>query len=177
MAVKTISPVEAKQLAQSGAILVDIRSAEEFRRERIEGALNVSADQLPNALLQLGQDKVFIFYCLSGARTQMNRDLLEDSVSAEAYIVEGGLNKWKQEGLVTEKNSNESISIFRQVQIIAGSLVLLGCILGYLISPKFFLLSGFVGAGLIFAGISGFCGMAVLLMKMPWNKTGGSCSK
>ena len=134
-------------------------------------------DQLPNALLQLGQGKVFIFYCLSGTRTQMNRDLLEDSVSNDAYIVEGGLNNWKREGLTTEKNSNEPISIFRQVQIIAGSLVFLGCVLGYLVSPKFFLLSAFVGAGLIFAGVSGFCGMAVLLMKMPWNRTGASCSR
>ncbi len=177
MTVKTISPTEAKQLVQNGAILIDIRSAEEYRRERIDGALNVSADQLPNALLQLGQGKVFVFYCLSGTRTQMNKNLLEDSVSHDAYIVEGGLNNWKREGLTTEKNASEPISIFRQVQIIAGSLILLGCLLGYLVSPKFFLLAGFVGAGLVFAGVSGFCGMAVLLMKMPWNKTGASCSK
>ena len=151
MTVKTISPTEAKQLVQNGAILIYIRSSEDFRRERIDGALDVSADQLPNALLQLGQGKVFVFYCLSGTRTQMNKNLLEDSVSHDAYIVEGGLNNWKREGLTTEKNASEPISIFRQVQIIAGSLILLGCLLGYLVSSKFFLLAVFVGAVLVFA--------------------------
>lgn len=58
----------------------------------------------------------------------------------------------------------------RQVQIAAGALVLLGVILGYGVAPGFFLISGVVGAGLLFAGISGFCGMARLLMKMPWNR-------
>ena len=68
----------------------------------------------------------------------------------------------------------------RQVQIVAGSLIVLGVVLGYAVHAGFFLLAGFVGAGLVFAGVTGFCGMAVLLMKMPWNKksghTGTSCS-
>ncbi len=59
----------------------------------------------------------------------------------------------------------------QQVQIVAGSLVLLGVVLGYLLNPAFFLLSGFVGAGLLFAGLSGWCGMALLLAKMPWNRS------
>src|SRR5690606_5318800 len=64
----------------------------------------------------------------------------------------------------------QPLELQRQVMIAAGSLVLLGVLLGYALSPWLFLLSGFVGAGLIFAGISGFCGMALLLQRMPWNR-------
>lgn len=58
----------------------------------------------------------------------------------------------------------------RQVQIAAGLLILCGVVLGYSVSGGFFLLSGFVGAGLLFAGVTGFCGMARLLRVMPWNR-------
>ena len=62
----------------------------------------------------------------------------------------------------------------RQVQIAAGSLVLLGVLLGFLWRPEFYALSGFIGAGLLFAGITGWCGMAKLLVVMPWNRQGAA---
>lgn len=77
---------------------------------------------------------------------------------------------WKAKGLTTIKSTKAPIDLMRQVQIIAGSLVVLGVILGLFISPNYILISGFVGAGLLFAGVSGFCGMARILSFMPWNK-------
>lgn len=85
-------------------------------------------------------------------------------------MLEGGLDGWTRAGLPIEANLKAPLEMMRQVQIVAGSLVLLGVVLGWLISPIFFALSAFVGAGLTFAGISGFCGMARLLGLAPWNR-------
>ena len=85
-------------------------------------------------------------------------------------MLEGGLDAWKKAGLPVSLDRSQPIDIMRQVQIAAGSLVLLGVVLGAFVSPNFYALSGFVGAGLTFAGISGFCGMARVLGAMPWNQ-------
>ncbi|HEX2527584.1 MAG TPA: rhodanese family protein [Geminicoccus sp.] len=83
-----------------------------------------------------------------------------------AYVVEGGLEAWKRAGLPVEQDRRQPIEVMRQVQIAAGSLVLLGA----LVTPWFYALAGFVGAGLVFAGVTGTCGMASLLRHMPWNR-------
>jgi rhodanese-related sulfurtransferase len=85
--------------------------------------------------------------------------------------VEGGIEAWKKAGLPIAGDHGQPIAIERQVQIAAGSLVLLGVVLGQIASPAFYAVSAFVGAGLTFAGISGSCGMAKLLALMPWNRT------
>jgi rhodanese-related sulfurtransferase len=112
---------------------------------------------------------VLIFYCRSGARTQANARRLAAAGSCEAYALAGGIDGWKKAGLPVAFDRRKPIELIRQVQIAAGSLVLLGLILS-LISPAFILLSGFVGAGLVVAGATGFCGMARLLAAMPWNR-------
>ncbi len=73
-------------------------------------------------------------------------------------------------GLPVKEDKSQPLPLMRQVQIVAGALILLGVALGYAFSSGFFLLSAFVGAGLTFAGITGFCGMARLLALMPWNR-------
>ena len=97
--------------------------------------------------------------------------------TCETYILEGGLDAWKKAGLPVTLDRSQPIDIIRQVQIVAGSLVLSGVVLGALVAPGFYALSGFVGAGLLFAGISGFCGMARLLAVMPWNRRALSPAK
>ena len=82
----------------------------------------------------------------------------------------GGINAWKSFGLPTIEDRKQPLPIMRQVQIVAGTLILTGVVLGYTTDSRLFLLSGFVGAGLLFAGLSGLCGMASLLLKMPWNR-------
>ena len=77
---------------------------------------------------------------------------------------------WKQAGLITQEDTSQPLPLMRQVQIAAGLLTLCGVVLGFTLSSGFFLLSGFVGAGLLFAGLTGFCGMARLLKVMPWNR-------
>jgi len=82
----------------------------------------------------------------------------------------GGIQAWKAAGLPVTEDKSQPLPLMRQVQIAAGGLILLGVVLGYGFSSGFFLLSALVGAGLTFAGITGFCGMARLLAVMPWNR-------
>lgn len=168
---KTISPARAVELMRQGAVLVDVREGDEHARERIPGARHHAISTLDAQHPARPGDEILIFHCRSGARTQANAPRLAASApGCEAYVLEGGLEGWKKAGLPVALDRKQPIEIMRQVQIVAGSLVLLGVVLGFAVAPQFFLLSGFVGGGLLFAGASGFCGMARLLAVMPWNR-------
>jgi rhodanese-related sulfurtransferase len=168
---KTISPDRAAELVRSGAVLVDIREADEHAREHIPGARHHALSRINQDPPIHAGDDVVIFHCRSGARTQANAARLAAAAPrCESYILEGGFDAWKKAGLPVALDRSQPIDIMRQVQIVAGGLVLAGVVLGALAAPAFYALSGFVGAGLLFAGISGFCGMARLLAVMPWNR-------
>ena len=162
---QTISAMRAKALCDAGARLLDIRGADEFAREHIDGAENVMPAQL-----RPGQfHEVVIFHCRSGHRTQMQAAVLQASAAGEAYVLQGGLDAWKKAGLPVVRDASQPLEMQRQVQIAAGSLIVLGFVLGHWL-PGFYWLTAFVGAGLIFAGVSGFCGMAHVLARMPWTR-------
>jgi rhodanese-related sulfurtransferase len=166
MTCRTISPAEARELVSKGAKLIDIRGADEFARARLPGAENRPLD----ALGAVAHDGPVVFHCRSGMRTAAHADRLAGVCGGESYIVEGGLEGWRKAGLPVEETRGAPLEIMRQVQIAAGTLVLLGVILGFAVAPAWFALSGFVGAGLAFAGVTGWCGMATLLGMMPWNR-------
>ncbi|ACR69952.1 DUF2892 domain-containing protein [Edwardsiella ictaluri] len=172
MQVNTLTPRQASEMLAQGARLIDIRDAQEYAREHVAGAtLAPLSDWQKGMPLTPSPSGAVIFMCQSGMRSDSNAALLVSRVApGRAYVMQGGLAAWKQAGLSTVEDRRQPLPLMRQVQIAAGSLVLLGVILGYGVSAGFFLLSAFVGAGLLFAGISGFCGMARLLMKMPWNR-------
>lgn len=167
---KTIAPERAAELVRSGAVLIDIREADEHARERIPGARHHALSRIAgDTPIQAGDD-VLIFHCRSGARTKSYAARLAASATnCQMYILEGGLDAWKKAGLPVALDRSQPIDLMRQVQIAAGSLVLFGIVLGATVAPAFYLLSAFVGAGLTLAGISGFCGMARVLALMPWN--------
>jgi rhodanese-related sulfurtransferase len=168
---RSMSPDEARRLLDSGAaVLIDIREPDEHAREAIPGARSVPLSRLDRSgpLGQAGQ--VAIFHCRSGSRTAANAGRLAAAAAGEPAILAGGLMAWKAAGQPTRVDRRQPIEVMRQVQIVAGSLVLLGVLLGAFVSPWFLLLSGFVGAGLVFAGSTGWCGMALLLAKAPWNR-------
>jgi len=168
---KTISPQRAAELMRAGAVLVDIREADEYARERIPGARHHALSRIDNHAPMRSGDDVLIFHCRSGARTKSNAPRLATAApSCETYILDGGIDAWKKAGLPVALDRSQPIEIMRQVQIAAGSLVLAGVLLGFLVFPGFYVLSGFIGAGLLFAGTTGFCGMARLLALMPWNR-------
>lgn len=172
MTIGTISPREAQTRLAQGAKLIDIRDADEYLYEHIPEAHLVPLSTLEHGVLpenlRAGQ---VIFHCQSGKRTQNAATKLSAiAAPTQVWLLEGGIDGWKAAGLPVAKDSSQPLPLMRQVQIAAGSLALLGVILGYAVNSAFFLLSGFVGAGLILAGVTGFCGMARVLNIMPWNR-------
>jgi rhodanese-related sulfurtransferase len=168
MTTKTISPRDALTLMEKGALLVDIRGADEYAREHIPTAVNVPLAELGR--LDAKGAAAVIFHCKSGMRTSTNADALVRVAGCETHIVEGGIDGWRAAGLATTIDRGRPIDVMRQVQLTAGVLVLIGVLLGFLASPVFFGLSAFVGGGLMMAGATGWCGMANLLRLMPWNR-------
>jgi rhodanese-related sulfurtransferase len=170
MNLPTISPVDARRLIENGGVLIDIREADEYARERIPNAEHVALSRLGNADISSHNGKPLIFYCRSGARTTANQERLAGLTDhrCHAFRIEGGLEAWRGAGLPTLVDRRRPIELQRQVQITAGVLVVLGVLLS-LGSPWFLALPMFVGAGLMFAGVSGTCGMARMLQRAPWN--------
>ena len=167
MTIATLSALDAQRLIAGGARLIDIRDADEHAREHIPGAVNLPLARIE----QLAQkDCPVIFHCRSGMRTEANAARLEAASGGACYIVAGGMDAWRAAGLPTRLDRHQPIEIMRQVQLVAGALVLLGVALGFLVAPGFFAVSAFVGAGLMLAGATGWCGMANLLRLMPWNR-------
>lgn len=166
MTMKPVTPAEARRLIESGAKLVDIRDRDEHAREHIPGAVNVPLAEID----RLQADCPVIFHCRSGARTGANATRLALAANAPCYVVEGGMEAWRRAGFEVKTDRRQPLELMRQAQLVAGGLVLLGIALGFLVGPGFFAISAFVGAGLMQAGATGWCGMAQLLRHMPWNK-------
>lgn len=158
----------ADQLASHQVAVIDVREPMEFAGGHIAGSLNVPLSRLAQADLPQG---ALVLVCQSGNRSAKGvQTLLQRGYAHPVSDLEGGIPSWQQAGLPLRKLKNAPLPLMRQVQIAAGSMVLLGLILSNTVAPAWILLSWFVGAGLVFAGVSGFCGMARLLALMPWNK-------
>ena len=158
----------AEQLSSRGVTVIDVREPMEYASGHIAGSLNVPLARLHQADLPQGP---LVLVCQSGNRSAKGvQTLLRQSHPHPITDLEGGIPSWQQAGLPVRRLANAPLPLMRQVQIAAGSLVLLGLILSNLVAPAWILLSWFVGAGLVFAGVSGFCGMARLLALMPWNR-------
>ena len=165
-----ISPTDAKLLIDRGAMLIDIRDLEEHARERIPAARNHPLSRLCEGSVGEGASAI-VFHCKSGNRTRMNAALLAKAATADAFILDGGIEAWKKAGLPVALDRKQPIEMMRQVQIAAGGMALLGTVLGYFVQPGFYALAGFVGAGLMVSGLTGTCAMARMLKFMPWNRT------
>ena len=166
-----LKPAEVAERLKAGrAVLVDIREPDEFRRRHVAGAISRPLSAFTAAHLKVEPRRDVVFTCRSGMRTAGACDQLADAVAGEAFVLQGGLDGWAAAGLPVSEDRKQPLEIIRQVQIAAGALVLAGVALGFTVHPAFFGLSAFVGAGLAFAGATGFCGMARLLALAPWNR-------
>jgi rhodanese-related sulfurtransferase len=166
------SEVLARMAREPAALLIDVRTPAEFGELRAEPARSLPLpDVSPAALAALGHAPgapLFVL-CQSGKRAEAAcRRLAESGVAA--LVVEGGTEAWAAAGLPVVRGAKSVIGIERQVRIGAGALVFLGVVLSATVHPGFVWLAGFVGAGLVFAGVTGFCGMGLLLAKAPWNR-------
>jgi rhodanese-related sulfurtransferase len=173
--VTTVSPRQLAELLAGGKTidLIDVRTPVEFREVHVESARNVPLDRLdPAALVQSrsgSTDEPLYVLCRSGSRGQQACERFLQAGFANVVNVEGGTLACVEAGLPVVRGK-KAMSLERQVRIAAGLLVLLGTLLGWLVHPAFVGLSAFVGAGLVFAGITDTCGMGMLLARMPWNQ-------
>ncbi|MDX1976512.1 MAG: rhodanese-like domain-containing protein [Pseudanabaenaceae cyanobacterium bins.68] len=161
-------------LEHESVLLVDVREPGEYSSERIPGAKLQPLSQFNPEQIRLSSGQKLVLYCQSGNRSSAAAHKCLEAGFPLVNHLGGGIATWKQAGYGIEKSANAPISIFRQVQIVAGSLVLGATILGAIASPYFLLVSGFVGAGLMFAGISNTCAMGLLLAKLPYNQRWGN---
>lgn len=157
-------------LKTQNVLLVDVREPGEYASEHIKGAKLMPLSQLNSDRIEIVANQPLVLYCQSGNRSRKAGLKLLEAGIAPVIHLRGGLPTWKQAGYPVEVNRNAPIPLMRQVQIVAGSLVFTGTFLGAFMSPWFLILSGFVGAGLVFAGVSGTCALGMLLAKLPYNQ-------
>lgn len=175
---QSITPRQLAELQQQQQVdLLDVRTPVEFREVHASIAHNQPLDALdPNAIMAARNgmaDQPLYVICRSGSRSTKAVQQFLNAGYTNVINVEGGTSAWTEAGLPVVRGK-KAMSLERQVRIAAGSLVLIGAILALVLHPYFVLLSGFVGAGLVFAGVTDTCGMGMLLAKMPWNQVSGN---
>lgn len=176
--VASITPNRLAEVAQSGQTptLIDVRTPAEFREMHVSFAENRPLDRLdPQEIRAHCGDGAVYVICRSGGRGKQACEKLLAAGLANVVNVEGGTLAWEAAGLPVVRG-RKSMSLERQVRIAAGSLVLVGAVLGAFVHPYFIGISAFVGAGLVFAGVTDTCGMAMVLARMPWNQAPGEPS-
>ncbi len=158
----------ADQLASRDVTVIDVREPMEYAGGHIAGSLNIPLSRIAQADLPRGP---LVLVCQSGNRSaRALAELIRQDHPHPVADLQGGLPTWQQAGFPVRRLAGAPLPLMRQVQIVAGSLVLLGVVLSQTVAPGWIWLAGFVGAGLTFAGVSGFCGLARLLAAMPWNR-------
>lgn len=175
MSVSTITAAELAELRKCGnsCDLIDVRTPAEFREVHVEFAKNVPLDQLDPQTIMGGRNgnsgEPLYVICQLGGRSRQACETFQRQGFANVVSVEGGTKACEHTDLPLVRGK-KSVSLERQVRIAAGSLVLTGIILGVLVHPYLIGISAFVGAGLVFSGVTDTCGMGVVLSKMPWNR-------
>ncbi len=173
MSFTIITAENAAPLLKNGqAIIIDVREPSEFRAEHIEQATNHPLSSFSPKVLNSYETKgkKVIIQCLKGGRAKSACQLLENiDTDFELLLLEGGINGWKEAKLPTVKSSS-MLPLDQQVQLTIGILIILSCILGFTVDSNFFYLTGLIGIGLSFAGLTGICAMARVLAKAPWNR-------
>ena len=176
MAVRTIPPRDVARLREQGrpVRIIDVRTSAEFARLHVQGARLIPLDELSpqQVLASAGDGQVFVI-CKSGGRSARACEKLQSAGVHDVVSIEGGTEAWERAGLPVVRGSSKVISLERQVRIGAGLVVLLGVALGWLVHPILLAIAAFAGAGLVFAGVTDWCGMGMLLARMPWNRRRG----
>ena len=173
----TITPTELSRelAAHPGRILLDVRTPAEFAEVHATPARNLPLpDVSPSTVATAGHgDPAAPVYllCQTYPRAVAAADKLAAAGFKQPVVVTGGTEAWLAAGLPVVRGARKAVSIERQVRILAGSIVFTGVVLAQFVNPSFIWLSGFVGAGLVFAGVTDFCGMGILLTKAPWNRS------
>lgn len=149
--------------------LIDVRSPQEYNETHVPCALNLPLEQIENRMGDLHADSPIVAICQSGRRAEMAQPMLSRA-GAPVYVLEGGTSAWVNEGLDVVGETSAKLPLMRQVQLVVGPLALIGAVLAITVNPMWAILPAFIGLGLSIAGATGFCGMGLMLSKMPWNR-------
>lgn len=170
MSAHSVDPATLSQWLKDGsAMLVDVREPAEHRASHIPGARLMPLSRFDAAALDTVRGKLVV-HCLKGGRgNSACAQLLKHNPALELYNLEGGIAAWQAAGLPVE-SGKAALPLDRQVQLTIGILLLLATALTQLVSPDFVWLAAAIGLGLTIAGTTGFCGMAMVMARMPWNR-------
>lgn len=175
MAIQTIDPAELYKLHKTfdAVDVIDVRTPFEFQEVHANFARNEPLESLePETIMSRRNgslDQPLYVICRTGSRGAKACEKFIAAGYENVINVDGGILAWDEAGLPVNRGK-KVMSLERQVRITAGLLVLIGAILGFFIHPWFIAISAFVGAGLVFAGITDTCGMGMMLARMPWNR-------
>ncbi len=172
-----LSPYELHELLDenSDLDLLDVRTPGEHAVAHVPGARLLPLDDLhaPTFLNQRSaQEKPIYVICQTTRRARKAIKKFQHAGFDHCVLIEGGTQAWMEAGLPVNRGSSQVLPLMRQVHIIVGLLSATGAMLALTVNPLFALLPLLIGCGLLFAGLTGFCGLALLLAKMPWNRLG-----
>ncbi len=170
---QSILPTELNALLSKGCCLVDVREPVEHAEEHITGAKLIPLGQLEKRIAEIDRNAPVVVMCRSGKRGGEALKKLQALGITEARNLEGGILAWKAAGLPVGTSGKKVFPLMQQVQLTIGLGVLTGAILALTVNPNWVFLCAFFGAGLTMAGSTGWCGLAILMSKMPWNRVAG----
>lgn len=174
---KTLRPIETEALLKNeSTIALDVRTPIEFSEKHIAGSQHLPVDDLEGKVGHLDPNRTYLLVCQSGKRAERAHRILSEQGFENLHILEGGVAAWEQAGLALNRRDRGGLPLMRQVQLIIGLGVLAFSLLAYFVNPAFAFGSAFFGAGLTMAGSTGWCGLAILLSKMPWNRVDGEAA-
>ena len=165
----SVSQSFEKRKQDSGIPLIDVRTPAEYGSMHANGAVNHPMESLDLEKIPFAKEHEIHVICQSGGRSMKVSQKLETAGFTNIVNVEGGTSAWHAAGLPVLEGK-KVMSLERQVRIAAGSLVVIGVAVGQFVHPGGFGLSAFIGAGLVFAGVTDTCGMGMMIAKMPWNR-------
>ena len=175
--VKQVSVHEVNELLDSGGEcqVIDVREFSEFNSERIADAQLMPLSNFERHAEEIDHSKPVYLMCRSGNRAKQAAERLTKKGFTDIHVVEGGMVAWTRADLPIVKGDSKVWSLDRQVRFTAGLFVLTGLVFGFLVTPYFYLLSVFVGAGLVFSAATDTCAMGMMLARMPWNMAPVAC--
>ena len=165
----SVSQSFEKRKQDSGIPLIDVRTPAEYGSMHANGAVNHPMESLDLEKIPFSKEHEIHVICQSGGRSMKVSQKLETAGFTNIVNVEGGTSAWHAAGLPVLEGK-KVMSLERQVRIAAGLLVIIGAAVGQFVHPGGFGLSAFIGAGLVFAGVTDTCGMGMMIAKMPWNR-------
>lgn len=175
--IKQATVHEINEMLETGGEcqVIDVREFSEFNSERVADAQLMPLSNFEKHADEIDHSKPVYLMCRSGNRARQAAEKLSAKGFTDIHVIEGGMTAWAGAALPVVKGESKVWSLERQVRFTAGLLVVIGIVLGLTVSPYLFILSGFVGAGLVFAAVTDTCGMAMMLARMPWNKAPVAC--